>query len=686
MNLPESVLLCLFPNGLVLSRQSAALDGGDGDEEDVYPVDFDPDCFQFVLSFFRNASEAFYGTATSPGLFSAQQHLLEAPLNNFSNLPICHPPSRPTPNESVLDSFGCALNPATTTQSPFLTYLSATHPSPDTKRVRSGLVWPCSTPKTTTQSPGSKRVHSGLVCCISTSRSTRLPPIQSPDTKRVRSGLVWSCSTPSDHHPVAHSKRVHSGRVCCDSTLRYPHPSLSNISLGGSPTKKRTGKTQRAKSSSSSGPFDTSNPFLQPFPSSHSRSRSRPASPVKFATGAIPISEDLKGQAGGGLIRKGSVELSRLNVVSRDYIPLKPEIKRSRSAPAANRDTRDRFITSRDIENDLAATLEQMHLNPKSASAGHTACLVAATGVPLNRRILGYHELPPAASSDTSLAQQREFAKPLYARPGTLPTSIGTSTNKSRKIPTQPERVLDAPGIVDDFYLNLISWSSQNTVAVALEASSYIWHANTGFVTPIGEAPEGTYVSSVDFSKDGTFLGIGLGQGDIELWDVETGQKLRVMSGHQAIWHHDVRVQRHKVMELLGHNSEVCGLKWRSDGELLASGGNDNVVNIWEGRLGDVGEGARGSAKWTKRTHTATVKGLAWCPLQLNLLTSGGGTNDATIQHLEQHYRGLPPYTEDSFSNESILDPFGHALHPLAAIHSHVRTCFPFGFPLLICD
>jgi hypothetical protein len=45
MNLPESVLLCLFPNGLVLSRQSAALggdrDGGSGEEEDeeVYAVD-----------------------------------------------------------------------------------------------------------------------------------------------------------------------------------------------------------------------------------------------------------------------------------------------------------------------------------------------------------------------------------------------------------------------------------------------------------------------------------------------------------------------------------------------------------------------------------------------------------------------------------------------------------------------
>jgi hypothetical protein len=42
MNLPESVLLCLFPNGLVLSRQSVAVsEGGDGEEEEeeVYAID-----------------------------------------------------------------------------------------------------------------------------------------------------------------------------------------------------------------------------------------------------------------------------------------------------------------------------------------------------------------------------------------------------------------------------------------------------------------------------------------------------------------------------------------------------------------------------------------------------------------------------------------------------------------------
>ncbi|KAJ7790559.1 hypothetical protein B0H14DRAFT_2816041 [Mycena olivaceomarginata] len=98
MNLPESVLLCLFPNGLVLSRQSVALsDGGDDEDEEVYGVDFDPDCFQYVLTFFRTASEAFYGTATTPGLFAFQQHLLDAPSSPSGS-----------PNNSAADGF----NPA----------------------------------------------------------------------------------------------------------------------------------------------------------------------------------------------------------------------------------------------------------------------------------------------------------------------------------------------------------------------------------------------------------------------------------------------------------------------------------------------------------------------------------------------------------------------------------------------
>ena len=39
----------------------------------------------------------------------------------------------------------------------------------------------------------------------------------------------------------------------------------------------------------------------------------------------------------------------------------------------------------------------------------------------------------------------------------------------------------------------------------------------------------------------------------------------------------------------------------------------------------------RGSAKWTKRNHTAAVKALSWCPWQPNLLATGGGSSDQSI-------------------------------------------------------
>lgn len=50
-------------------------------------------------------------------------------------------------------------------------------------------------------------------------------------------------------------------------------------------------------------------------------------------------------------------------------------------------------------------------------------------------------------------------------------------------------------------------------------------------------------------------------------------------SGH--IHHHDVRVAEHHVATLSGHSQEVCGLRWSPDGRHLASGGNDNLVNVW---------------------------------------------------------------------------------------------------------
>ena len=84
---------------------------------------------------------------------------------------------------------------------------------------------------------------------------------------------------------------------------------------------------------------------------------------------------------------------------------------------------------------------------------------------------------------------------------------------------------------------------------------------------------------------------------------------------------------QHTVATLHGHQQEVCGLKWAPGGVQLASGGNDNLLNIWDER-----RVATAPPVFSFDQHHAAVKALAWCPWQKNLLASGGGTADRMIR------------------------------------------------------
>jgi len=87
---------------------------------------------------------------------------------------------------------------------------------------------------------------------------------------------------------------------------------------------------------------------------------------------------------------------------------------------------------------------------------------------------------------------------------------------------------------------------------------------------------------------------------------------------------HDPRVDSHVTATLAKHTQEVCGLSYSSEGQ-LASGGNDNLLCIWDPHR-------TGTPRHTFTHHQAAVKGIAWCPWQQNLLASGGGTADRTIR------------------------------------------------------
>jgi len=222
------------------------------------------------------------------------------------------------------------------------------------------------------------------------------------------------------------------------------------------------------------------------------------------------------------------------------------------------------------------------------------------------------------------------------------------SQHRKRRIAKVPFKVLDAPSLQDDFYLNLVDWSSENVLAVGLGSCVYLWSACTSKVTKLCDlVDDNDLVSSVAWTKRGMHLAVGTNSGDIQLWDAVKCQKIRTLTGHSArvgtlcwsgptlasgsrdrsICLRDARTQESSfTVKMNGHKQEVCGLKWSYNEPVhLASGGNDNKLLVWDVRNS-------GSAMHRFTQHVAAVKAITWSPHQNGLLASGGGTADRCIR------------------------------------------------------
>lgn len=72
--------------------------------------------------------------------------------------------------------------------------------------------------------------------------------------------------------------------------------------------------------------------------------------------------------------------------------------------------------------------------------------------------------------------------------PSPSPHNVKLSSKKNgRKISRIPYKVLDAPHLQDDYYLNLVDWSSTNHLSVALGNTVYLWSACNSKVTKLCE-------------------------------------------------------------------------------------------------------------------------------------------------------------------------------------------------------
>lgn len=234
---------------------------------------------------------------------------------------------------------------------------------------------------------------------------------------------------------------------------------------------------------------------------------------------------------------------------------------------------------------------------------------------------------------------------------------------------------LSAPGMADDFYSRPACWGSNNILAVASRNSvncRNMENAEVSYVCPLYEDSE--RYAQLEWVPDSSFLSMGVSQGEVRVMDMHrrlpsldfiperfTDDVVGAMNWRNAnelvvgytsgkLRRYDKRVNEFPTCNpISAHRARVCGIRWNIDGTLFATGAGDGMVLCWDVRnerkpLARVDQASSSSSntttstvkeptrKWRGRKHRSTVKTLAWCPWQPDLLATGGGTLDGTIR------------------------------------------------------
>lgn len=144
---------------------------------------------------------------------------------------------------------------------------------------------------------------------------------------------------------------------------------------------------------------------------------------------------------------------------------------------------------------------------------------------------------------------------------------MSNSLQKSgRKLPEKPYKVLNAPELRNDYYLNLLDWSSQNVIAVGLNSCVYLYNESSKevilsvppFFYPLfqtiklcdlGLVP--ATITSVQWSENGEYLAVGTGNGTMQIWDVSRTTKL------SDVWTHAGRIG-----SLAWNGDQICSGSW----------------------------------------------------------------------------------------------------------------------------
>eukprot|EP00063_Salmo_salar_P053317 XP_014028152.1 PREDICTED: cell division cycle protein 20 homolog B isoform X2 [Salmo salar] len=311
-----------------------------------------------------------------------------------------------------------------------------------------------------------------------------------------------------------------------------------------------------------------------------------------------------------------------------------------------------------------------------------------------------------SASGEQDRGTEKPFSV-LYMAPSAPDQSPDQSPDLSR-----PHLTLALPSLQDDYYSHPLDWSNSGIVAIALGSDVFLWKADThtlqGCIQPRA-APSlplslSHSVSSVSWSRDGCTLGIGTKEGDVQLWDVEKRTRLRTIRSHLSgvgalswnqhvlssgsvlglIHHHDYRLDTPTV-GVFRQQGGVCGLEWAPQGDWLASGSIDGLLNIW---TNDLGSKTKTHPPARTMTQPSAVKAMAWCPWQKELIATGGGQSDGVLRiwnnqsgvfhGLVRGEEGSVHWPWSSSSPHYLLEPLPLTRTGLSATWSH-GSCFAPG-------
>eukprot|EP00920_Eleutheroschizon_duboscqi_P026213 GHVT01064767.1.p1 GENE.GHVT01064767.1~~GHVT01064767.1.p1 ORF type:complete len:333 (+),score=-7.06 GHVT01064767.1:767-1765(+) len=158
-------------------------------------------------------------------------------------------------------------------------------------------------------------------------------------------------------------------------------------------------------------------------------------------------------------------------------------------------------------------------------------------------------------------------------------------------------RILEAPGISDDFYLNVLDWSTENIVAVGLGSGVHLWSTELETaewlfqqaVTPFFSRPasRGLATSGRDHDADGVSNNPSrIAQYSVRMSDQRnphvTNRQERTSEVVPMRTHDPESTSTPPTLCIPAEKDQVCAVKWSEGGRFLAVGFGTGEVQIWD--------------------------------------------------------------------------------------------------------